>query len=256
MCFLMNAKWRSTQLHSSWVRVSNDWSQVVVTCISATSSLSRKVMSSDSGDRYVQIAGLANFPWWQNLASLAKLSCYWCLISPAQGRGGELIVLGYVPSLPLACVIYCSIVFHRCVYLPFSDAFPSFQLQWRITSPCFPHIPLPCQNSSQRSQWGDNVWDTNPRGDAVFFSLSTKPQGEVRGWAAVNKTELTLGGSSILAVSQDHVRITKINLFWPKWMHLCPWRHKEATVCSEPQWRLPLEAGRDAAIEMQHQLYQ
>lgn len=62
-----------------------------VTCISHFchfSSEQKGHINRSRGQICRQIAGLASFLWWQDLtvASLAKLSCYWCLISPTQGE--------------------------------------------------------------------------------------------------------------------------------------------------------------------------
>lgn len=72
---------------------------------SAASSRSRKGhINRSEGQIDGRIAALDSFPRWQDLtvATLAKLSGYRCLISPAQASGQKLTALGHVPSFPFS----------------------------------------------------------------------------------------------------------------------------------------------------------
>lgn len=52
-------------------------------------------------------------------ASLAKLSRYWCLISPAQGSWRNSLSLTACPFFPLFVFIHCSIIFYDLLYVLF-----------------------------------------------------------------------------------------------------------------------------------------
>lgn len=104
------------EMHMTVLKKSHgDGSQVFVTCISHFCFFSSKQkghVNRSRGQIYGQIAGLASFPQWQDLtvASLAKLSCYWCLISLAQGSERNSPSLGSCPPSPLSLFIFSSLL--------------------------------------------------------------------------------------------------------------------------------------------------
>lgn len=107
LCFLLNTNVDLRSCTHVGTESHGDWSQVFVTCIfhfCHFSSEQKGHVNRSRGQIYRQIAGLASFPRWQDLtvASLAKLSCYWCLISLAQGSGRNSPSLGMCPRSPLS----------------------------------------------------------------------------------------------------------------------------------------------------------
>lgn len=104
---------------SSWLLPSSpipSWQLILgfVTCISHFchfSSNRKGHVNRSRGQIYGQIAALDSFPQWQDL-TVAKVSCYWCLISLAQGSKWNSLPLGTCPLFSLS------------VYLPLNSLLP------------------------------------------------------------------------------------------------------------------------------------
>ena len=105
------------QLHQAETKSHSDLHRLFVTCISHFCLLSfeqKGHINRSRGQMYRQIAALACFPQWHNLtvASLAKLSCYRCLISPGQGSGRNSPPLVLCPLSSLLCYLLLKSVLH------------------------------------------------------------------------------------------------------------------------------------------------